>query len=535
MAKHAQPEPRRISLANKCLLLFGCAIVLILIVALSVPWFRTYVLVREYQLEVASQVANAWLEARLPGQDVQSTPKRPASGSSGLRVTFDWIEDIDTTRNQSFIARALTAFRNDPTIQHFAIPVQDGDTEVYLYARPIKASMLRSLRISSVTDFTAGAVEPSVADELKAILVVRRTTQFGESQLQLSRTYIIITGLVAGLLAVIVFYFILTKLIFSPVRRLRDTAERVKIGDIHARSNLRTGDEFEELAENFNAMLDQLEETQSRLRRMNESLDLKVAELAEANVGLWESTKFKTEFLANVSHELRTPLNSIIGFAELLSGGMDGDDSKQSRYVSNILTSGRSLLELINDLLDMAKIEAGRMDVNVEPTNIRNLIDGLVNIMTPQASNKSIRLQTEFDPKLSEIHTDPGKLQQILYNFLSNAIKFTPQDGTILLRGDCIAGDTPKLRLSVIDSGPGISADMQDVIFEKFRQADASHTREFTGTGLGLAICRELADLLNAEVSLESSLGNGSTFSVTIPTDYMPREAPSLMGQPPVS
>ena len=221
MAKHAQPEPRRISLANKCLLLFGCAIVLILIVALSVPWFRTYVLVREYQLEVASQVANAWLEARLPGQDVQSTPKRPASGSSGLRVTFDWIEDIDTTRNQSFIARALTAFRNDPTIQHFAIPVQDGDTEVYLYARPIKASMLRSLRISSVTDFTAGAVEPSVADELKAILVVRRTTQFGESQLQLSRTYIIITGLVAGLLAVIVFYFILTKLIFSPVRRLR--------------------------------------------------------------------------------------------------------------------------------------------------------------------------------------------------------------------------------------------------------------------------------------------------------------------------
>ena len=538
MAKHHEIEPRRISLANKCLILFGCAIILILIAALSVPWFRTYTLVREYQLEVASQVANAWLEARLPGQDVGGSTRQPASGSSGLNITFDWIEDIDTSRKQSFIARALAAFQEHPTLQHFAMPDHDGEIEIYLYARPIRASMLRSLRISSVTDFSAGAVEPSVADELKAILVVRRTTQFGENQLQLSRTYIIITGLLAGLLAVIVFYFILTKLIFSPVRRLRDTAERVKIGDIRARSNLRTGDEFEELAENFNAMLDQLEETQSRLRRMNESLDLKVAELAEANVGLWESTKFKTEFLANVSHELRTPLNSIIGFAELLSDSVEDiadADSKQARFISNILVSGRSLLELINDLLDMAKIEAGRMDVNVEPTNIHDLVDGLVNIMTPQARNKAIKLETEFVGNLPTVETDPGKLQQILYNFLSNAIKFTPRDGAVSLKVEPLKDARPMLKLSVIDSGPGISPDMQDLIFEKFRQADASHTREFTGTGLGLAICRELADLLNAEVAVSSSLGEGAAFSVTIPIEYASRQAPSLMGDAPVS
>ena len=330
---------------------------LILIGALTVPWIRTYTMVREYQLEVASQVANAWLEARLPGDDVAATTERPSTDTRGLQITFNWTEDIDPTDRDSFEALALDAFLDDPGLQHYTLPLQDDAGEIFLYARPIRASMLRSLRIDSVTDFSAGAVEPAVADELKAILVVRRTTQFGENQLQLSRTYIVITGLIAGLLAVVVFYFILTKLIFSPVRRLRDTAERVKIGDIQARSNLRTGDEFEELSENFNGMLDQLEETQSRLRRMNESLDLKVAELAEANVGLWESTKFKTEF-SPTSATNSAPPNSIIGFAELLAGTEGGSDTKQSRYITNILTSGR-IAELINDLLDMAKIEVG--------------------------------------------------------------------------------------------------------------------------------------------------------------------------------
>ena len=529
MASEHSSESRRISLANKCLIVFGCAIVLILIGALTVPWIRTYTMVREYQLEVASQVANAWLEARLPGDDVAATPERPSTDTRGLQITFNWTEDIDPSDRNSFEALALDAFLDDPGLQHYTLPLQDDAGEIFLYARPIRASMLRSLRIDSVTDFSAGAVEPAVADELKAILVVRRTTQFGENQLQLSRTYIVITGLIAGLLAVVVFYFILTKLIFSPVRRLRDTAERVKIGDIQARSNLRTGDEFEELSENFNGMLDQLEETQSRLRRMNESLDLKVAELAEANVGLWESTKFKTEFLANVSHELRTPLNSIIGFAELLADTEGGSDTKQSRYITNILTSGRSLLELINDLLDMAKIEAGRMEVNVEPTSIHDLIDGLVNIMTPQARNKSIELRTEGTATLPAIDTDPGKLQQILYNFLSNAIKFTPREGSVVLAAALEGEELDRLRLSVIDSGPGVPADMQDLIFEKFRQADASHTREFTGTGLGLAICRELADLLNAEIGLVSAPGTGATFSVTLPIAYTPPAAPSLM------
>ncbi len=520
-----QTDSKRISLATRCLIVFGCAIAVILALALAVPWFRTYTLVREYQLEVASQLADAWIEARVTHATDLPRETMPSS-FSGLDIAFIPIDSDDPS---TFVTDATKAFQNDPDLAYYVSTSQDGDRELYSYARPIRASNLRALRDPQVSSFKAGAVEPAVADPLRAILVVLRTTHFGESQLQLSRTYIVITWLIAAVLALIVFYFILTKLVFSPVRRLRDTAERVGSGDITARSTIRTGDEFEVLSQNFNAMLDQIEETQSRLRRMNENLDLKVAELAEANVGLWESMNFKTEFLANVSHELRTPLNSIIGFAELLQVAAEGDsqaDPKRIRYLSNILNSGRALLKLINDLLDMAKIEAGRMEVHLEPVSIIDLVEGLTGIMAPQARAKSIELERQGEGTLPPIETDPGKLQQILYNFLSNAIKFTPEGGQVRIEASM---EADAVRLSVTDTGPGIASDMQDLIFEKFGQADASHTREFTGTGLGLAICRELAGILHSEISVHSTLGAGACFSVTIPVHYTSRQAPPLM------
>ncbi|MCH2147974.1 MAG: HAMP domain-containing histidine kinase [Phycisphaerales bacterium] len=521
-----QHGSKRISLANKCLIVFGCANAFILACALAVPWFRTYTVVREYQLEVASQLADAWLEARFT--HTSELPDDAMSQTfSGLDIVLVPVDDINPS---PFITAATQAFRNDPSLIEYVATTREEDRELYTYARAIRASKLRSLRDPAVSSFKPGAIDPEIADPLKAILVVLRTTHFGESQLQLSRTYIAMTWLIAAMLAVIIFYFILTKLIFSPVRRLRDTTERVSSGDITARSTIRTGDEFEVLSTNFNAMLDQVEETQSRLRSLNENLDLKVAELAEANVGLWESMNFKTEFLANVSHELRTPLNSIIGFAELLFSTAKDDlaaDPKRERYLANILTSGRSLLELINDLLDMAKIEAGRMEINLEPVSLTDLLEGLTGIMSPQAQAKSIQFNHQIEGDLPAVETDPGKLQQILYNFLSNAIKFTPNEGSVTVAARQI-GNT--VRLSVTDTGPGIAQDMQDLIFEKFRQADASHTREFTGTGLGLAICRELADMLQAEVGVESSPGQGAEFTVTIPVQFTPKKSPSLMG-----
>jgi len=534
-----------ISLANKCQLLFGFAVVVILAAALSVPWFRTRLLVRDYQVEVARQIADAWLADRIelgrlgaPGMARHGFGELStgAEGEPILRLAFVWVDRIDPEDDQNrFLAGALAHFRGVPdATEHTTMAPVDGQT-VYRYARAIRESQLRLIRDYSVSVFGARPFEPEIADPLRAILIVDRTTQFAEGQLLRSQVFIITAGLAGSLLSILVFYFILTKLIFSPVRGLRETAELVQAGDLTIRSAIQTGDELEQLAEAFNTMLDQVEQGQAQLQAMNESLDLKVDQLAEANIGLYESNRLKGEFLANISHELRTPLNSIIGFAELLNELASKDeraDPKRTRYLQNILSSARSLSEMINELLDMAKIEAGRMEVSVESTSVSDLIEGLVRIMGPQSEGKGIALRTVIGARVPMIETDPGKLQQILYNFLSNAIKVTPEGGTITLSADRVTRQDNSLgvRLAVADTGPGIAEDLQDVIFEKFRQIDAGHTREYPGTGLGLAICRELAQLLGASVSFVSEPGRGATFFVDLPLSYKAEEPQPLMG-----
>jgi signal transduction histidine kinase len=329
-------------------------------------------------------------------------------------------------------------------------------------------------------------------------------------------------------------WVILRRQVVTPVRQLGDLVDRVGRGEVDARANLRTGDEFEAFSQAINQMLDEGQRAQRQLTAMNQSLDLKVGELSEANVGLGESNRLKSEFLANVSHELRTPLNSIIGFADLLAEIANAEssaDPKRMRYIQNIQRSGRSLLDMINELLDMAKIEAGRMEVAIAPSSVADLCEGLQAIMRPLAQQKRIDVQVRVQSDLPRVETDAGKLQQILYNFLSNAIKFSPEDGVIIVGAEAAqrAQGGNVVRVSVTDHGPGIPADMQDTIFEKFRQVDASHTRRAGGTGLGLAICRELADLLGATVGLVSEPGRGSTFWVEVPQVHKPKQLRPLM------
>jgi signal transduction histidine kinase len=206
-------------------------------------------------------------------------------------------------------------------------------------------------------------------------------------------------------------------------------------------------------------------------------------------------------------------------------------DPKRSRYLSNILSSARSLLEMINDLLEMAKIEAGRVELAIEPVSPVDLIEGLQTIMKPQAQKRAIALEARVGLNLPAVETDPGKLQQILYNFLSNAIKFAPEGSAVIISAERLtrADEPPAVRFGVTDTGPGIPLDMQDIIFEKFRQVDASHTREHKGVGLGLAICRELAELLGASLSVVSEPCAGATFHVDIPIAHQSPAARPLM------
>ena len=533
-----------ISLANKCQLLFGFAIVVILAAALSVPWVRTSSLVELSQLEAARQLSDAWLRDRIQLGTLDQPATMPAASDDLmdapddgplLRMTLVKAGDIDAEDEEHpFLAGALRYFQADAKRTEFRGTTRIEGRHVYRYARAIRESQMKDLTGAAATRASESSGETSDGDPLRAILVIDRTSPFAEGQLLTSRVFIITAGILACLLAGLVFHFILTKLILSPVRKLRQTTDKVQSGDLRIRSTIRTGDEFEQLSEAFNSMLERLEQGQAQLRSMNESLDLKLTELSEANVGLYESNRFKSEFLANVSHELRTPLNSIIGFAELLEeiARTEKDaNPKRIRYISNILTSGRSLLEMINELLDMAKIEAGRMEVNIEPTSVGDLIEGLVGIMRPQAEAKQIEVKTVIGQRLPVIETDPGKLQQIVYNFLSNAIKFTPTGGSVTISADRVTRQDNALgvRLAVTDTGPGIPYDMQDVIFEKFRQIDASHTREHAGTGLGLAICRELAQMLSATVSFVSEPGRGATFFVDLPLVHQPQAPQALM------
>jgi len=226
----------------------------------------------------------------------------------------------------------------------------------------------------------------------------------------------------------------------------------ISAGELNVRSEIQTGDEFEDLSHAFNRMLRNLVSMQDQYRKVNGDLDRKVDELAQANMALYESNRLKSDFLATMSHELRTPLNSILGFSEVLLSSDQLDDKKQ-RWVRNIQSSGEKLLNLINDILDLAKIEAGKMQVRLEDFSIHDICEGLINMFRPLAEKKNIDLRGQIDPAIPVLRQDVTKLQQILQNLLSNAIKFTPEGGRVLLKA---ATEGSHVVLTVSDTGSAL-------------------------------------------------------------------------------
>lgn len=348
---------------------------------------------------------------------------------------------------------------------------------------------------------------------LIAVVKIRMHTEAIERNVHLNRAVLISTALVTALLIMTGSYLIVRYVIVKPVKHLKAVSDAISAGELNVRSEIQTGDEFEDLSHAFNRMLRNLVSMQDRLRKVNADLDRKVDELARANMALYESNRLKSDFLATMSHELRTPLNSILGFSEVLLSS-DQLSEKQLRWLNNIQTSGQKLLNLINDILDLAKIEAGKMEVRLEEVRIADLCEGQLNMFRPLAQKKNIELRSQVDGNIPFLRQDPVKLQQILSNLLSNAIKFTPEGGRVLLKAEA---DPLHVILTVADTGVGIAPEDQELVFERFRQAGNPLTREHAGTGLGLSIVRELSKLLGGEVTLRSELGRGSSFTVRVP------------------
>ncbi len=256
-----------------------------------------------------------------------------------------------------------------------------------------------------------------------------------------------------------------------------------------------------------------------QLHELTRQLNDRSRKIASQNVALERASRLKSEFLANMSHELRTPLSAIIGFSEVLRDGLVGGlNETQVDYCSEILSSGQHLLSLINEILDLSKVEAGKMELELGEVDVVALCTNALTIVKERAASGRVSLSSTVDPSLSSLVGDGRKLKQILYNLLSNAVKFTPEGGEVLLEARRLKSlDNHVVSFVVRDTGIGIAHEDQRLVFEPFKQIDGSAARKYAGTGLGLSLVKAMTELHGGQIVLQSELGKGSRFEITIP------------------
>lgn len=504
------PLVGELNLASKLLGLFGLAVTAVTLLALLLPFSRMQYLVKSGQMETARALHDAWVlmpldeDEHRPGEIGDATVLPLSAADLRGRAGEDW-------RLAEILKRAERA---EGTLDH-EVFLSDwkGWARRYTYAR----------------------IERDEHGTPARFTILERNSEQAASEAAVNSLFLLSAGVFVLAVALTVFWLITARLIVRPVKALRLWAESVGDGNTDERCELSTGDEFQQLAETFNATLDELEERERTLRSINIAMDVRLNELAEVNEALDKAGRLKSEFLASVSHELRTPLNSIIGFADLLldiarqeikrGGEEDEDLIRRQRYLENIVEGARGLLELIEGLLEMAKLEAGRTEIHRELVNPVDACRGMAGLIEPQARRKGVQVELEEKQGVPLIETDPRKMRQIIFNLVSNAVKFTPPTGSdgkpgrVLVRIERVPGEggQTRVRICVIDNGPGIALEDQEAVFERFSQLEAGHERGHGGVGLGLAISRELANLLQADMQLVSDIGQGAMFSVLFP------------------
>jgi signal transduction histidine kinase len=325
------------------------------------------------------------------------------------------------------------------------------------------------------------------------------STDEGRDAFLRSRRLVIAFALGSILVALGLGYSISWSLI-APVRRIDARFGEIAAGDFTKQVEVFNRDEFGALAVNLNRMSAEL----GRLYRQIEA-----------------ANKHKSEFLANMSHELRTPLNAIIGFSEVMLEGMFGElNEKQQEYVKDIHSSGHHLLTLINDILDLSKIEAGRMELEFSDFDLGEMLEGAAMLVRERAGRHGLTLALDVAEGIGDWVADERKVKQIVINLLSNAVKFTPAGGSVTLRARRVEGSNGShgaLEIAVADTGVGIAPEEQALVFEEFRQASGDTLRKSEGTGLGLSLAKRFVELHGGTIRVESEPGRGSTFAFTLP------------------
>jgi signal transduction histidine kinase len=374
--------------------------------------------------------------------------------------------------------------------------VQAGDVPAALALRDEEATPLAMnlARLTSALLSRAESESVSTIDE-------------NRDEFLTSRWVVIAIAGASIVLAAILGYALAWSLI-TPVQAMGVQLQAVAVGDFSRHVEVANRDELGELAANLN--------------RMNDDLSRLYGEIEAAN-------RHKSEFLANMSHELRTPLNAIIGFADVLAEGMAGDlNEKQVEYVQDILGSGKLLLSLINDILDLSKIEAGRMELEVGPFSLRDALANGISMVRERAARRDLRLALKVGEDVGVIEADERKVKQIVFNLLSNAVKFTPPGGCVDVKAGIFDDE---VRVCVRDTGVGIAEQDHERIFEEFRQS-SQRASDHEGTGLGLALAKRFVELHGGRIWVESAPGNGSAFTFTLPQAIVapgaPAEEPAL-------
>jgi signal transduction histidine kinase/DNA-binding response OmpR family regulator len=350
---------------------------------------------------------------------------------------------------------------------------------------------------------------------------------------------VLLVSLIAALLVASIFQ----RAVVKPIVHLAEVSRIVSRDKNYAIRADPTGnrDEPDVLIEAFNEMLGQIQERDEALRKVHEELEGRVqtrtAELAAANKALElqnreveRATRLKSKFLASMSHELRTPLNAIVGFSDILAEQTAGElNEKQKRFINHIKQGSSHLLQLINDILDLSKIEAGQLELRCEDFQIRDALPEVLSTIRPLAMAKNIEVRQRIETDWA-VYADRVRFKQVLYNLISNAVKFTPKQGRIDI--ECCE-DAKSVRISVTDTGIGIRAEDQAVIFEEFRQVEGGSDTTQEGTGLGLAITKRLVEQQGGKISVESEPGKGSRFTFTLPVrSRTPADAVEAVGTP---